>query len=184
MRTLDERPIGGADPSADDDLPKLTDLKAVYLGLLLVLALLAAGYVAAEIVLPIVVAWVLKLVLQPVMRLLRRCHLPNGIAGLLMIWCCSGPSPVLPRHSRHRRRAGLRSCLGIPKLEQRLRFVSRPIARLEEYVPKGRSFGAGRRAKGRPRPGERRGSVQPVAGGHNILLRRAIRNSAGAVFCS
>src|SRR5580658_377623 len=61
------------------------DIKNIFLGGLFLLALLAACYVAAEIVLPIVVAFVLMLVLQPAMRLLQRLHLPRGIAALLMI---------------------------------------------------------------------------------------------------
>jgi len=51
------------------------DLKNIFLGGLFLLALLAACYAAAEIVLPIVVAFVLMLVLQPAMRLLQRLHL-------------------------------------------------------------------------------------------------------------
>jgi predicted PurR-regulated permease PerM len=145
MRKFEEPSIDAAVPSADDDaLPEPTDLKAVYLGLLLILALLAACYVAAEIVLPIVVAWVLKLVLQPAMRLLRRWHLPNGVAALLIILVLFGAA------------AGLAAALsapatswaeklpsGIPKLEERLRFVNRPIARLEEYVQKAEALAPG-----------------------------------------
>src|SRR6516165_359784 len=88
-KLLDGRPVvissdvGGTD--GDDDLPKPPDLKTVYLGGLLVMALLAACYVAAELVLPVVLACLLKLVLQPVMRALGRLHLPQGVAALLII---------------------------------------------------------------------------------------------------
>jgi predicted PurR-regulated permease PerM len=43
--------------------------------------MLAACFVAAEIVLPIVLAFVLSLVLHPAMRALERVHLPRGIAA-------------------------------------------------------------------------------------------------------
>jgi hypothetical protein len=60
----------GAAPAADDDLPIPSDINAVFLGGLFVLAVLVLCYVAAEIVLPIVLAFVLSLVLQPAMRAL------------------------------------------------------------------------------------------------------------------
>src|SRR5271154_5212210 len=69
----------------DDDLPITSDIKTVFLGGLFLLAVLAACYVAAEIVLPVVLAFVLKLVLQPAMRALERLHLPNGVSALLII---------------------------------------------------------------------------------------------------
>ena len=66
-------------------MPIPSDIKAVFLGGLFLLAVLAGCYVAAEIVLPIVLAFVLKLVLQPAMRALERIHLPHGIAAVLII---------------------------------------------------------------------------------------------------
>jgi predicted PurR-regulated permease PerM len=88
---------------------------------------LQPGYVAAEIILPTVLAFVLKLVLQPVMRALRRLHLPQGAAALLIIVVLFGTF------------AGLGTALsapavswaqklpaGIPKLQERLRFLYRP----------------------------------------------------------
>ena len=44
--------------------------------------LLGACYLAAEIVLPIVLAFVLMLVLQPTMRFLERRHMPRGLDAL------------------------------------------------------------------------------------------------------
>jgi hypothetical protein len=48
-----------------EDLPLPADPKVIFLGGLFVLAVLAAAYVASEIVLPLVFAIVLKLLLQP-----------------------------------------------------------------------------------------------------------------------
>src|SRR5438132_13875447 len=74
------------DAAADeDDLPIPSDIKAVFLGGLFLLAMLAACYVASEIVLPIVLAFVISLVLQPGMRVLERVRLPRGIAAILPI---------------------------------------------------------------------------------------------------
>jgi hypothetical protein len=62
-------------PVDEDDLPIPSDIKAVFLGGLFLLAMLAVCYVAAEIVLPIVLAFVFSLALQPAMRALERVHL-------------------------------------------------------------------------------------------------------------
>jgi predicted PurR-regulated permease PerM len=130
--------------AGDDDLQGPPDLKTIYLGALLVLALLGACYVAAEIVLPIVLACVLKLVLQPVMRALGRLHLPRVIAALLIILLLFGTV------------AGLGTALsapaaswaqklpsGIPKLQERLSAISRPIAAVEGYLQKAQALAPG-----------------------------------------
>jgi predicted PurR-regulated permease PerM len=128
----------------DDDLPGPSDLKEIYLGALLVLALLAACYVAAEIILPIFLACVLTLVLQPLMRALARLPVPRGIAALLIILLLFGTL------------AGLGTVLsapaaswaqklptGIPKLQERLSAISRPMAAVERYLEKAQALAPG-----------------------------------------
>src|SRR6476661_3863248 len=68
-----------------EELPLPSDPKVTLLGGLFVLALLAAAYVASEIVLPLVLAIALKLLLQPALRVLERLHVPRTIAALLLI---------------------------------------------------------------------------------------------------
>src|SRR5262245_15078178 len=74
-----------AAPADEAELAIPSDAKTVFLGGLFALAVLAGCYVAAEIVLPIVLAFVLSLVLQPAMRQIERLYLPRGIAALLII---------------------------------------------------------------------------------------------------
>jgi hypothetical protein len=64
-----------------DEVRLPSDPKAIFLGGLFVLALLATAYVASEIVLPLVFAITLKLLLQPALRLLERLHVPRMLAG-------------------------------------------------------------------------------------------------------
>jgi predicted PurR-regulated permease PerM len=52
--------------------------------------MLAAAYVASEIVLPLVFAIVLKLLLQPALRVLERLHVPRILAALLLILALFG----------------------------------------------------------------------------------------------
>ena len=54
-----------------EEMPLPSDPKVIFLGGLFALALLAAVSVAADIVLPLVLAVVLKLLLQPAMRVLE-----------------------------------------------------------------------------------------------------------------
>src|SRR6478672_8920460 len=77
-------------PEEQDEMPLPSDPKVIFLGGLFALALLAAVYVAAEIVLPLVLAVVLKLLLQPAMRLLERWHVPRILAALLLILAVFG----------------------------------------------------------------------------------------------
>jgi hypothetical protein len=68
-RKAADRPSAAAPTAAadddEDDLPIPSDINTVLLGGLFVLAMLAACYVAPEILLPIVLAFVLSLVLTP-----------------------------------------------------------------------------------------------------------------------
>ena len=85
-----------------EEMPLPSDPKVIFLGGLFALALLAALYVAAEIVLPFVLAVVLKLLLQPAMRLLERWHVPRILAALLLILQYSGQSLAWARRLRAR----------------------------------------------------------------------------------
>ncbi len=56
---------------ADDDMPLPTDPQTIFLGGLFMLAMMTAVYFTAEILLPVILAIVLKLLLQPFVRLLE-----------------------------------------------------------------------------------------------------------------
>jgi predicted PurR-regulated permease PerM len=140
-----------AAPADQDDLPEPYDIKAVFLGGLFLLAMLAACYVAAEIVLPIVLAFVLSLVLQPAMRMLERIHLPRGIAAMLMILVVFGTLGGLgaalsvPATSWAQKLPK-----GIPKLEERLSFLSRPIAAFQKFTDQAQGLTQGNGPKAVP----------------------------------
>lgn len=119
-------------PRAADDMPLPQDAKAVFLGGLFVLALLAAAFVARVVVLPIVLAFVLKLLLQPAMRVLARLRIPRVLASLTMILflfaliagfgeMLSGPAMGWARRIPE----------GIPRLQERVRVVSAPLKTVE-----------------------------------------------------
>lgn len=83
-------PEGEANES-ESEMP-LPSPQTFFLGGLFVLSVLAALYVASSIILPIMLAFVLKLLLQPAVRLLERMHLPSVVGGLLAILLVIGGS--------------------------------------------------------------------------------------------
>jgi predicted PurR-regulated permease PerM len=102
---------------------------------LLILGLLAAVYAAAELLLPIALAFVLMLVLQPAMRFLETMRVPRALAALAIILllffavaalstALSGPvsnwAQKLPET--------------IPKLQERLGFLRKPIAAVQGMI--------------------------------------------------
>jgi predicted PurR-regulated permease PerM len=81
-----------------EEMPLPSDPKAIFLGGLFFLALMAAAYVAREVILPLVFAIVLSLLLQPALRLLERLRLPRTLASLLLILALLGTIVGLESH--------------------------------------------------------------------------------------
>jgi predicted PurR-regulated permease PerM len=119
----------------EDDLPIPSDIKTVFLGGLFLLAMLGAFYVASDIVLPIVLAFVLSLVLQPAMRVLEQIRLPHGIAALLLILLLFGTLGGLGKVLSGPATSWAQKLpTGIPKLEEHLSVLSRPIAAVQKFA--------------------------------------------------
>jgi predicted PurR-regulated permease PerM len=119
------------------EMPLPSDPKTIFLGGLFFLAAFATFYVAREIVLPIVLAFILKLLLQPVVRGLHRLYVPRPLGALLAIailfgavfafgTALSGPA------------AGWADKLptGLPRLEQHLSFLTNPINAARQALQK------------------------------------------------
>jgi predicted PurR-regulated permease PerM len=118
-----------------EDLPVPSDPKVVFLGGLFVLAVLAAAYVAQEIVLPLVFAIFLKLLLQPALRVLVRLHVPRILAALLLILALFGTIVGLGTAiSGPARTWAAKLPEGIPRLEERLSFIEIPINTLQRFL--------------------------------------------------
>jgi predicted PurR-regulated permease PerM len=117
------------------DLIASTDIRTIVQVGLFILALLASCYVAGEIILPIVLAFVLMLVLQPVMRLFEQLRLPRMIAALVIIMVLFGSVVGLggalsgPAASWAEKLPG-----GIPRLQERLTFLSKPVQTFQKFL--------------------------------------------------
>jgi predicted PurR-regulated permease PerM len=153
-RKAADRPSTAAPTAAaadEDDLPIPSDINAVFLGGLFLLAMLAACYVAAEIVLPIVLAFVLSLVLQPAMRVLERVYLPRGVAALLVILVLFGTLGGLGTALSGPATSWAEKLpTGIPKLQERLSFLSRPIAAFQKFADQAQGLSQGDQPKAVP----------------------------------
>src|SRR6202142_2899990 len=138
------------------EMPLATDPKVIFLGGLFTLALLAAAYVAGEIVLPMVFAFTLKLLLQPLLRILERCYIPRALAALLLILVLFGTivglGAAISGPAAHW--AG-KLPEGIPRLQERLSFLRAPIDTLQQFLQQIANLGAN---------GGRQGAAEPVAG--------------------
>ncbi len=116
-------------------MPLPDDPKLVFQGGLFIMGLLACAYVARSVVLPIVLAFLLKLLLQPVMRVFERMRVPRVIASLvvvaLVLALLGGVGEMLSGPAAS---WGKRLPQALPLLEQRLRVVSQPVDKLNAMV--------------------------------------------------
>ena len=129
-------PQAAVTEAADEtEMPLPSDPQTFFLGGLFALGVFAVLYLASAIILPIVLAFVLNLLLQPAVRLLCRVHLPRAVGALLTVFLVIG---VL---------AGLVAALsvpavtwaerlpdGIPRLEAHLEVIKGPIAALQKLI--------------------------------------------------
>jgi predicted PurR-regulated permease PerM len=129
-------PHAAVTEAADDtDMPLPSDPQTFFLGGLFALGVFAVLYLASAIILPVVLAFVLNLLLQPAVRLLGRVHLPRAVGALLTVFLVIG---VL---------AGLVAALsvpaatwaerlpeGIPRLEAHLQVIKGPIDALQKVI--------------------------------------------------
>src|SRR5476649_2563036 len=142
MAPTDKKTEDVSPTEVPEDLPLPSDLKVIFLGGLFVLALLAAAYVAKEIVLPFVFAVVLKLLLQPALRILERLHVPRILGSLLLILALFGTIVGLGTAiSSPARTWAAKLPEGIPRLQERLSFMREPINTLQRFLQQVEDFG-------------------------------------------
>lgn len=144
-RDVEDEADAAAEGAAVPEAPLLpTDLRLALQVGQFALLLLCVLYVARDLLLPIVLAFVLKLLLEPAMRLLGRLRLPRTAAALLLILAVSGML------------VGLGTALagpaadwaaklpeGIPRLQERLAFLSGPIEAVRRFLEQIESYARG-----------------------------------------
>lgn len=138
-------------PVADDDLPEPhaavteaadetemplpSNAQTFFLGGLFGLGVLAALYLASSIILPVVLAFVLSLLLQPAVRLLGRVHLPRAVGALLTVLLVIGVLVgLVAALSVPASTWAERLPEGIPRLEAHLQVIKGPIEALQKVI--------------------------------------------------
>jgi predicted PurR-regulated permease PerM len=120
---------------ARPEMPLPDDARTVFLGGLFGLASLAALYVASDIVLPIVLAFVLNLLLQPIVHLAERLHLPRLLGALvavvLVVAVLIGCGVLLTGPAAD---WGAKLPQALPALQQKLHFLDRPLAAIHAVL--------------------------------------------------
>jgi predicted PurR-regulated permease PerM len=139
-----ETPRSAESGSGRGPMPLPTDPKTVFLGGLFLMAVLYACFVVQSIVVPVVMAFVLKLLLQPMVRGLARWRVPRPISAILAMLLLTltllglGAALSVPAAS-----LGEAFTEGFPRLEQRLKPLQRPIAGLQELLTKAQQAAGG-----------------------------------------
>jgi predicted PurR-regulated permease PerM len=161
-----------------DGMPLPSDLGTVFLGGLFLLALLAVFYAAREIVLPIVLAFILMLVLQPALRMLERLRVPRTLGALLLIsllfgtivafaTALSGPAASwaakLPE--------------GVPRLLDHLSFLRPPIEAVRQFLQHAEGY-----VSGDTKPTGGAPQAPGIGGGLWTTLFAGTRAFAGGLF--
>ena len=119
----------------ETEMPLPSDPRTFFLGGLFGLGVLAALYVASSIILPVMLALVLNLLLQPAVRLLGRLHLPRAVGALFTVFLVIGALVgLVAALSVPATTWAERLPEGIPRLEAHLRLVSGPIQALQKVI--------------------------------------------------
>lgn len=134
--TTETSPKPIPDPERDD-IPLPSDPNTLFLAGLFFLATLTVAFFASEVILPLILAVVLKLLFQPGMRLLGRLYIPRPLAALLLILAVFGTIiGIGAAVSGPATSWAAKLPDGIPRLQQRLHFLSQPIDTLQTFLHK------------------------------------------------
>jgi predicted PurR-regulated permease PerM len=116
-----------------DAMPLPTDLRTILLLGIFVLMTFYTLYVAREILIPILFAFILNLLLQPAMAALTRLRLPRAIAALLMILLFFGAvGGIGVSISTPAAEWIAKAPESLTRLEQRLSVLKKPLAQLQD----------------------------------------------------
>jgi predicted PurR-regulated permease PerM len=123
--------------AADDQpaMPLPGNPQTFFLGCLFLFAMLSMSYLASAIVLPVVLAFVLMLLLQPAVRLLERVHLPRVLGALLVILLAIGALVgLVATLSAPAATWAQKLPQGVPRLEAHLVVLKRPIQAVQALL--------------------------------------------------
>jgi predicted PurR-regulated permease PerM len=129
-------PLAASTEAADEtEMPLPSNPQTFFLGGLFALGVLAAVYLASPIILPVVLAFVFNLLLQPAVRLLGRLHLPRAVGALFIVLLVIGALVgLVAALSVPAANWAERLPEGIPRLETHLQVIKGPIQALQKVI--------------------------------------------------
>jgi predicted PurR-regulated permease PerM len=140
----EKKPDSTAEALANAEKPLPTDPKTIYLGGLFTLAMLVAGYYAQAIVVPFIMAFVLKMMLQPLVRVLGRWRVPRAVSAIAAMLVLAGVLAILAvLLSMPAATLAQAVTEGLPRLEEKLRFLQRPLAGVQDFLQKAQEVAGG-----------------------------------------
>src|ERR1700730_16000554 len=132
---LPESRAVGTEEADETEMPRPSDPRTFFLGGLFALGVLGALYVASSVILPVVLAFVLNLLLQPAVRLLGRLHLPRAVGALLSILLViAALVGFVAALSVPAANWAERLPEGIPRLEAHLQVMKGPLQALQKVI--------------------------------------------------
>ncbi|HLG89253.1 MAG TPA: AI-2E family transporter [Alphaproteobacteria bacterium] len=155
-------------------MPLPSDPKTIFLGGLFILVALTALQAASAIILPVILAFILKLLLQPFVRLLERLRVPQAAGALLIIMLVVGGLVGLGTAlSGPAETWAARLPAGIPRLGEHLRFLRTPFEVLQRTLHQAEQVATG------PAPSNRTDALQ---GGFTDTIIGDVRALVGGLF--
>ena len=111
------------------------DTKTIFLGGIFIILLLTVMHVLSVIVIPFVLALVLKLVFQPVLRFLERLRIPRILAsGLIIVALLSGVGMVGAALSDPATTWAAKFPASYSQIQQRLNFLRKPVEKTQKIL--------------------------------------------------
>jgi predicted PurR-regulated permease PerM len=162
------------------EMPLPSDVGKVFQGGLFILALLGALYVAREIILPVVLAFVLMLLLYPALRMLERLRVPRMLSSLLLIGLLFGV--LVAFASALAGPAGTWAAKlpqGLPRLQEHLNF--RPVQAVQQFLQQAEGYVGGNEQTGVASPAVP-GAPAATASSLWVTLFTGTRAVAGGLF--
>jgi predicted PurR-regulated permease PerM len=128
-------PYAVTEAAGETEMPLPSDPQTFFLGGLFALGVFAVLYLASTIILPVILAFVLNLLLQPAVRLLGRVHLPRAVGALLTVLLVIGALVgLVAALSVPAATWAERLPEGIPRLEAHLEVIKGPIQALQKVI--------------------------------------------------
>jgi predicted PurR-regulated permease PerM len=132
---LAESHAAAMETADETEMPLPSDPRTFFLGGLFAMGVFAALYVASSIILPVVLALVMNLLLQPAVRLLGRVHVPRAVGALLTVFLVIGAlAGLVAALSVPAATWAERLPEGIPRLEAHLDVIKVPIQALQKII--------------------------------------------------